>query len=62
MFMNNAVYGKAMGNWRKHWDIKLVKAERRRNYFLSEPNYYTAKFFIEYQLAIEIKKNSIIHE
>ena len=37
--MNNVVFGKAMGNVRKHRDIKLVTTERRRNYLVSEPNY-----------------------
>ena len=39
--MNNA---KAMENMRKHRDIKLVTTERRRNYLVSEPNFFTAKF------------------
>ena len=41
---------------RKHIDIKLVTAERRRNYLVSEPNYHNTKLFIENLLAIEIKK------
>ena len=32
---------------RKHRDIKVVTAERRRNYLVSEPNYHTTKFFAE---------------
>ena len=39
--MNNA---KTMENMRKHRDIKLVTTERRRNYLVSEPNFFTAKF------------------
>ena len=39
--MNNA---KTMENMRKHRDIKLVITERRRNYLVSEPNFFTAKF------------------
>ena len=55
--MNNAVFGKTIENVRKHRDIKLVATERRRNYLVSEPNYYTTKFFTEHLLAIELKKN-----
>ena len=45
--MNNAVFGKIMGKVRKYRDIKLVTAERRRSYLVSEPNFYTTKFFTE---------------
>ena len=58
--MNNAVFGKAMKNVRKHRDIKLVATERRRNYLVSEPNYHTTKFFTENLLAIEMKKTEIL--
>ena len=54
---NNVVFGKTMENVKKHRDIKLVTTERRRNYLVSEPNYHTTKFFTEYLLAIEMKKN-----
>ena len=54
--MNNAVFGKTMGNVRKNRDTKLVTTERKRNYLASEPNYYTTKFFTENLLAIEMKK------
>ena len=54
--MNNAVFVKPMENVRKHRDIKLVATERRRNYFVSEPNYHTRKFFTENLLAIKMKK------
>ena len=43
--ITNAVSGKTMDNVRKHRDIKLVTTERKRNYFVSEPNYHTTKFF-----------------
>ena len=52
--MNNAVFGKTMGNVRKHTDIKFVKKERRRNYLVSEPNYHTTDFFSEMLLVTEI--------
>ena len=55
--MNNVAFGKTMANVR-HRDIKLVTRERRRNYFVSEPNYYTTKFFIEDLLAIEMKQTN----
>ena len=42
--MNNAVFGKTIENVRKHRDIKFVTTERRRNYLVSAPNYYTTKF------------------
>ena len=49
-----------MENLRKHRDIKLSSTERRRNYLVSEPNFYTTKFFIENLLAIEMKKTEIL--
>ena len=48
MLMNNAVFGKTTQNVRKHRDIKLLTTEARRNYSLSEPNYYTTIFFLIY--------------
>ena len=54
--MNNAVFGKTMDNVRKHRDIKLVTTERRRNYLVMEPNYYTTKFFTEHPLVIKMGK------
>ena len=54
--MNNAVFEKTMENVRKHRDIKFVTTERRRNYFVSEPNYNSTKWFSENLLAIEMKK------
>ena len=54
--MNNAVFGKTMENVRKHRDIKLFTAERRRNYLVSEPNYHTTKFSTEHPLATAMKK------
>ena len=57
---NDAFFGKAMENERKHRDIKLVATERSRNYLVSEPNYHTTKFFTENLLAIEMKKTEIL--
>ena len=54
--MNNAVFGKTIENVRRHRDIKLVKAERSRNYLVSEPNYHTTMIFTEYLSAREMKK------
>ena len=58
--MSNAVFGKTFENLRKHMDIKLVTTEKRRNYFMSEPNYHTIKFFTENLSAIEMKKQRYI--
>ena len=58
--MNNAVFRKTMKNVRKHRFIKLVTTERRRNYLVLEPNYYTTKFFTENLLAIEMKKTEML--
>ena len=57
--MNNSVFGKTMENVGKHRDIKLVTTEERRIRLVSEPNYYTAKYFSEKLLATEIKKTKI---
>ena len=43
--MNNAVFGKTMENLRQHRNIKPITTERRRNYVVSEPNFYTTRFF-----------------
>ena len=43
----------------KTWEdrnINFFVTERRRNYSLPEPHYYTIKCFIENLLAIEMKK------
>ena len=53
--MNNTVFGKSVENARKHRDIKLVTADKRRNQQVSEPNYNTTKWFSGNLLAIEMK-------
>ena len=58
--MNNAVFGKAMENVRKHRNITLVTTEKRTNFLVSEPNYHTTKFFTENLLAIEMRKSQIL--
>ena len=45
---------------KKNRDTYLVKKERRRNYLVWQPKYYTTKFFTEHLLAIEIKKTEIL--
>ena len=45
-----------MEDVRKHRDIVVVTTEARRNQFVSEPNYHTAKKFSENLPAIEMKK------
>ena len=49
-----------MENIRKHRDNIFVKIEKRRNYLMSEPNYYTKKIFTQNLLAIELKKTQIL--
>ena len=53
--MNNAAFGKTMGNMRKHRDIMLVTVKPTRNYLVSHTHTHT-HFFSEYLLAIEMKK------
>ena len=57
--MNNSVFGKTMGNVRKHRDIKLVTTEDKRIKIVSEPNYHATKQFPENLLAVEMKKTKV---
>ena len=57
--MNNAVFGKSMENVRKHRDIKLVTADKRRNQLALQPNYHTTKYFSQNLMAIEMKKTNV---
>ena len=45
---------------KKHRAIKLVITEQRKYYMISEPNYYTAKFFTGNLLAIEMRETQIL--
>ena len=54
--MNNVAFGNTMENMRKHRNIKLFTTKRKRNYLVSETNYYTTKFLTKNLLAIEMKK------
>ena len=45
--MNNSVFGKGMGNVKKHSDIKLVTTDNRRNQLVSKPNFHTAQWSSE---------------
>ena len=61
--MSNAVFGlwkmwETMENVRKYRNIKLVTAERRRNYLVSEPNYHTTKLFTVKFISNRYEKNS----
>ena len=58
--MNNSVFGQTIENIRQHREIKLVATEKRRNYLVSEPNYYAETFFIEDLFAIEMRKTQIL--
>ena len=52
--MNNSVFGKTVENVRKHRDIELVTADKRRNPSMCELNYYATKWFSEGLLAVEM--------
>ena len=57
--MNSSVFAKTMKNVRKHRYIKLATTDKRRNQSVSEPNYYTSKYFSENLTAIEIEKTKV---
>ena len=57
--MINSVFGKTMGNLRKHRGIKLVTADEKRSKLISEPNYHTNKWNSENLSAIEMKKTKV---
>ena len=55
--MNNAVFGKTKENIRKHRDIKLVTTDKKRNKFVSEPNYHTINYILEDFSITEMNNN-----
>ena len=55
--MNDAFFGKAMRNVKKHRDIKIVTIEKWRNCLVSGPNYHAAKLLFENLLTTEMKKH-----
>ena len=57
--MNNAVFGKAMENVRKHRDIKLVATDKKRNKLVSEPNYHTINYISENLSIIEMRGTKV---
>ena len=54
--MCNAVFGKIMQNVRSEKNIKLVTTDNQRNKLISQPNFYSSKWFSNNLLAIEMKK------
>ena len=57
--MNNAVFGKTMENVRKHRDIKLVTADKKRSKLVSEPNYHTINCISENLSIIEMRRTKV---
>ena len=60
--MNDSVFGKTIGNVRKHRDIKLVTTNRRRNHSVSEPNCHTTKRFFQKFTSNRNEKNESENE
>ena len=57
--MNNAVFGKTMGNIKKHRDIRLVTTNKKRSKLVSEPNYHTINYISEDLSIIEMNKTKV---
>ena len=57
--MNNTVFGKTMENVRKHRDIKLVTADKKRSKLVSEPNYHTMNYISKDLSIIEMKRTKV---
>ena len=56
--MNNSVFGKTMGNIRKHRD-KLVTRDKKRSKLVLEPNYHTINLISEDLSITEMKKTKV---
>ena len=54
--MRNAAFGKTIQNVRSEKDIKLVATDVQRNKLVSQPNFYSSKYFSENLLAVEMRK------
>ena len=54
--MCNAVFGKTIQNVWSENDIKLVTTDVRKNKLVSQPNFYSSKYFSENLLAVEMRK------
>ena len=52
----NAVFGKTIQNVRSEKDIKLVTTDVQRNKLVSQPNFYSSKYFYENLIAVEMRK------
>ena len=57
--MNNSVFGKTVGNIRKHRDIKLVTTDKKRSKLVSEPNCHSINVISEDLSIIEMKKTKV---
>ena len=57
--MNNEVFGKTKENIRKHRNIKLVTANKKRNKLVSEPNYHTMNYISKDLSIIEMNKTRV---
>ena len=58
--INNALLEKLWKILQKQRNIKPVTTKKRRNHLVSEPNYYTTKFFKENVSTIEMRKTQIL--